>query len=109
MVPDDWYFLQFVMISIGVVAKEYVQWKRTARAHIFSILLRGLFLFSVILIATHSTHITGRRHCAQPAPATQYLFGNLLLGLVVQALFSVTLVTLSAAAHWSLAILSIRG
>src|ERR1700677_3341773 len=28
---DDWFFLQFVMISIGVVAKEYIQWKRDGR------------------------------------------------------------------------------
>jgi hypothetical protein len=28
---DDWFFLQFVMISIGVVAKEYVQWNREGR------------------------------------------------------------------------------
>jgi hypothetical protein len=28
---DDWFFLQFAMISIGVVAKEYVQWNREGR------------------------------------------------------------------------------
>lgn len=97
---DDWYFLQFVMISIGVVAKEYVQWKRDGKsAHIFNPSAVGLFLFSVILIATHSTHITWGEDIALNLHLPPNIYLEIfLLGLVVQALFSVTLVTLSAAA-----------
>ena len=97
---DDWYFLQFVMISIGVVAKEYVQWKRDGKsAHIFNPSAVGLFLFSVILIATHSTHITWGEDIALNLHLPPNIYLEIfLLGLVVQALFSVTL-----------AILSIRG
>ena len=97
---DDWFFLQFVMISIGVVAKEYVTWKRDGRTtHIFNPSAVGLFIFSVILIATKSTGITWGEQIAvtlhQPPNIYLEIF---VLGLVVQALFSVTLVTLSAAA-----------
>jgi len=97
---DDWFFFQFVMISIGVVAKEYVTWKRDGRTtHIFNPSAVGLFIFSVILIATHKTSITWGEQIAvtlhQPPNIYLEIF---VLGLVVQALFSVTLVTLSAAA-----------
>jgi hypothetical protein len=97
---DDWFFLQLAMISIGVVAKEYVHWKREGRStHIFNPSAVGLFLFSVTLIATNSTQISWGAEIAQTLhqPPNIY-FEIFLLGLVVQALFSVTLVTLSAAA-----------
>ena len=96
---DDWFVLQFVMISIGVVAKEYVQWKREGRStHIFNPSAVGLFLFSVILIASHGTHITWGEDIALNLHLPPNIYLEIfLLGLVVQALFSVTLVTLSAA------------
>jgi hypothetical protein len=95
---DDWFFLQFVMISIGVVAKEYIQWKREGRStHIFNPSAVGLFLFSVILIATHSTDITWGAQIAETLHRPPNIYLEIfVLGLVVQALFSVTLVTLSA-------------
>jgi len=97
---DDWFFLQFVMIAIGVVAKEYVQWKREGRStHIFNPSAVGLFIFSVILIATHSTNITWGAEIAETLHRPPNIYLEIfVLGLVVQALFSVTLVTLSAAA-----------
>jgi hypothetical protein len=97
---DDWFFLQFVMISIGVVAKEYVQWMREGRrTHIFNPSAVGLFIFSVILIATHSTNITWGAEIAETLHRPPNIYLEIfVLGLVVQALFSVTLVTLSAAA-----------
>lgn len=97
---DDWFFLQFVMISLGVVAKEYIQWTREGRrTHIFNPSAVGLFIFSVILIATHSTNISWGAEIAETLhrPPNMYL-EIFVLGLVVQALFSVTLVTLSAGA-----------
>ncbi len=97
---DDWFFLQFAMISIGVVAKEYVQWKRDGRStHIFNPSAVGLFLFSVILIATNTTRITWGAQIAETLHRPPNIYLEIfVLGLVVQALFSVTLVTLSAAA-----------
>jgi hypothetical protein len=96
---DDWFFLQFIMISIGVVAKEYVQWKREGkRTHIFNPSAVGLFIFSVILIATHSTNITWGSQIAETLHRPPNIYLEIfVLGLIVQALFSVTLVTLAAA------------
>jgi TPR repeat protein len=97
---DDWFFLQFIMISIGVVAKEFVVWKREGRkTHIFNPSAVGLFLFSVILIATKSTSITWGEQIAVTLHRPPNIYLEIfVLGLVVQALFSVTLVTLSAGA-----------
>lgn len=97
---DDWFFLQFVMIAIGVVAKEYVQWMREGRrTHIFNPSAVGLFIFSVILIATHSTNISWGAEIAETLHRPPNIYLEIfVLGLVVQALFSVTLVTLSAGA-----------
>lgn len=97
---DDWFFLQFAMISIGVVAKEFVQWKRDGRStHIFNPSAVGLFIVSVILIATNSTSMTWGAQIAETLHRPPNIYLEIfVLGLVVQALFSVTLVTLSAAA-----------
>jgi hypothetical protein len=97
---DDWFFLQFAMISIGVVAKEFVQWERNGRkTHIFNPSAVGLFIFSVILIATNSTRITWGAQIAETLHRPPNIYLEIfVLGLVVQALFAVTLVTLSAAA-----------
>jgi hypothetical protein len=97
---DDWFFLQFVMLSIGVIGKEYLTWKRDGRTtHIFNPSAVGLFIFSIILIATHSTSITWGEQIATTLHRPPNIYLEIfVLGLVVQALFSVTLVTLSAAA-----------
>jgi len=34
---DDWFFLQFLMVAVGVLFKEFVKWKREGRVtHIFN-------------------------------------------------------------------------
>ena len=96
----DWYFLQFLMIATGVLCKEYVTWIRDGRrAHIFNPSAIALFIFSLGLIVTHSTHISWGEEIAVSFDSPPHIFLEIfLLGLVVQALFSVTLVTLSSAA-----------
>lgn len=96
----NWFFLQFLMISTGVLCKEFVTWQKDGRrAHIFNPSAIGLFLFSLGLILTHSTHITWGEEIAVSQQIPPYIYLELFgLGLVVQFLFSVTLVTLSAAA-----------
>src|ERR1700683_4916588 len=96
----DWYFLQFLMLATGVLCKEFVTWKRDGRrAHIFNPSAIALFVFSVGLIITHSTHISWGEEIAVSFDRPPHIYMEIfLLGLVVQALFSVTLVTLSAAA-----------
>lgn len=97
---DEWFFLQFVMICIGVVGKEYLTWRRGGRrTHIFNPSAVGLFVFSVILIATHGTGISWGEQIAEALHRPPNIYLEIfVLGLVVQGLFAVTLVTLSAAA-----------
>jgi hypothetical protein len=97
---DDWFYLQFVMVAIIVLGKEFLRWKRDGQStHIFNPSAFALFLTSVVLIATHTTSITWGEQIATTfnAPPNIY-FEIFVLGLIVQALFSVTLVTLSAVA-----------
>jgi hypothetical protein len=97
---DDWFFLQFALIATGILGKEFVKWKREGRlTHIFNPSAFSLCLFSVALIATRSTDITWGVNIATTFHKPPHIYLEIfLLGLVVQALFRVTLVTLSAAA-----------
>lgn len=97
---DDWFFLQFLMLATGVLAKEFIRWKREGTStHIFNPSALSLFLFSLGLIVTRTSSITWAEDISTTfhRPPNIY-FEIFVLGLVVQALFSVTLVTLSAAA-----------
>jgi TPR repeat protein len=96
----DWYFLQFLMLATGVLCKEFITWTRDGRrAHIFNPSAIALFIFSLGLIVTHSTGISWGEEIAVSFDRPPHIYLEIfLLGLVVQALFSVTLVTLSAAA-----------
>jgi hypothetical protein len=97
---DDWWFLQFLLVATGVLAKEFLTWKREdRRVHIFNPSAIGLALFSVILLATGTTHISWAEQVAVTLGRPPQIYVVIFfLGLVVQSLFSVTLVTLSAAA-----------
>lgn len=97
---DDWFFLQFLMVATGVLCKEFVTWKRDGRrVHIFNPSAIALAVFSVGLLVTHSTHITWGEEIAVTLGHPPNIYIEIfIVGLVVQALFSVTLVTLSAAA-----------
>jgi hypothetical protein len=95
----DWFFLQFLMLATGVLCKEFLTWQREGRrAHIFNPSAIALFIFSVVLILTHGTHLTWGEEIAVSFDRPPHIYLEIfLLGLVVQGLFSVTLVTLSAA------------
>lgn len=95
---DDWFALQFAMVATGVLGKELVKWERDGRrTHVFNPSALSLFLFSLGLIATGTTHVTWGQDIAATLglPPNIYL-EVFLVGLVVQLLFSVTLVTLAA-------------
>jgi hypothetical protein len=96
----DWFFLKFLMLATGVLCKEFITWNREGRrAHIFNPSAIALFIFSIGLIVTHSTQISWGEEIAVSFDRPPHIYLEIfLLGLVVQALFSVTLVTLSAAA-----------
>lgn len=96
---DDWFYLQFLMIALGLLGKEFIHWRRDGRdTHIFNPSALALFVVSVILIASHRSAITWAEPIAiqLDRPEHIYLF-IFLAGLIVQGLFRVTLVTLAAA------------
>lgn len=97
---DEWFFLQFLMVATGVLGKEFIKWSREGRrTHIFNPSALSLFVFSVGLIATKATGISWGIQIASTLHRPPHIYLEIfLLGLVVQALFGVTLVTLSSAA-----------
>lgn len=97
---DDWFYLQFAMIAVGMFGKEFIRWQKDGHsAHIFNPSALGLFIFSIALIATGKTDISWAEEIAinlgQPEHMFVFIFA---VGLIVQYFFHVTLVTLSAAA-----------
>ena len=97
---DDWFYLQFVMVAIIVFGKEFIRWTRDGQStHVFNPSAFALFLTSLVLLATRTTSITWGPEISSTFnnPPSIYL-EIFVLGLIVQGLFQVTLVTLSAAA-----------
>ena len=97
---DDWFYLQFLLIATGVLCKEFITWNREGRrAHIFNPSAIALCIFSIALLATGTTGITWGEQVAVTIGRPPHIYLEIfILGLIVQALFSVTLVTLAAAA-----------
>ena len=97
---DDWFYLQFLMLAVGFMGKEFVRWEREGRqTHIFNPSAFSLGLFSLVLIVTDTTDLTW----GQDIASTLTLAPNVYLflfaaGLVVMYFFSITLVAGSAAA-----------
>ena len=95
---DDWFFLQFVMVAIGFLAKELIRWDKDGkRVHIFNPSSFPLALFSLVLIVTGMTRITWGKDIASLliVPPQIYLF-IFLVSLPGQFLFRVTTMTLPA-------------
>ncbi len=95
---DDWFFLQFVFISIGVLGKQFLRWHREGRlTHIFNPSAFSAFVISVGLLATGTSSLTWGEQLATTLSRPPHMYLEIfLLGLIVQALFSVTLVTVAA-------------
>ena len=97
---DDWFYLQFLMIAVGFLGKEFVRWNRDGRKrHIFNPSAFSLGLFSLVLILTGTSDLTWGQDIASTltlAPRI-YLF-LFVIGLVVMYFFSITLVAGTAAA-----------
>jgi hypothetical protein len=94
----DWFYLQFVLVALGVAAKEFIRWKKDGRsAHIFNPSSFPLAVFSLALIATGTTDLTWGPAIAttQFYPPHMYLV-LFLIGLPGQFFFGVTLMTMSA-------------
>ena len=97
---DDWYYLQFVMLTLGVLGKNFVTWKRDGqRTHIVNPSAFGQIILALALIATGTTdQLTFGRQIATSFEVPHMVIVIFLCGLVVQALFEVTLMTLAAVA-----------
>jgi hypothetical protein len=94
----DWIYLQFLMVALGLAAKELIRWNRDGRpAHIFNPSSFPLAVFSLILLATGSSSITSGANIAstQFYPPHMYLF-LFLVSLPGQFFFGVTSMTMSA-------------
>jgi hypothetical protein len=97
---DDWFFFQFLMVTIGVLAKQFITWNRDGqRAHIFNPSAFGQSLIAIVLIATATTkEYTWGKEIAATFETPHMLIVIFLLGLIVQYMFQVTLMTLAAVA-----------
>lgn len=97
---DDVYVWQYGLMAVGALGKEFVKWNREGRrTHIFNPSAFTLALFSVVLIATNTTHLTRGVAIATTLALPPHIYLEIfLLGLVVQYFFAVTLMTFSAAA-----------
>lgn len=97
---DDWFILQFALIATGVLCKEFIKWDRDGRrTHIFNPSAIALFIFSIGLLVTQNTHLTWGEEIATTLHRPPHIYLEIFfIGLIVQALFSVTLVTLASAA-----------
>ena len=95
----DWFYLQFLLVAVGLFAKELIRWDKDGRrAHIFNPSSFPLALCSMVLILTQTTHLTWGEEIA----TTQFLPPHIylvifLVGLPGQLLFGVTSMTMSAA------------
>jgi hypothetical protein len=97
---DDWFYLQFLLVAVGFLGKEFVRWHRDGRnVHIFNPSAFSLGLFSLVLIATGTTHLTRGPEIATTLSLAPHIYLFLfLVGLVVMYFFSITLVAAAAAA-----------
>jgi hypothetical protein len=95
---DPWFYWQFVMIAIGLLAKEFLRWQRDGRnTHIFNPSSFPLAVVSLALIYFDATDITWGFLVAETEfyPPHMYL-AIFLIGLPGQYLFGVAPMTLAA-------------
>ena len=94
----DWFYLQFLMVAVGFLAKEFITWEKDGRrAHIFNPSSFPLGLFSLGLILTGNTAITWGQEIAQTFELPPYIrLWIFLIGLPGQFFFGVTAMTMSA-------------
>jgi len=97
---DDWYAFQFLLVATGAMGKEFIRWNREGRrTHIFNPSSFTLALFSLVLLFTGTTNLTMGSQIATTVFRPPHIYLEIfLLGLIVQYFFSVTLITVSAAA-----------
>lgn len=94
----DWFYLQFLMVTLGFFAREFIRWEKDGRrVHIFNPSSFPLSVFSIGLILTGTTNLTWGQEIAstQLYPPHLYLL-IFLASLPGQLLFGVARMTVSA-------------
>ena len=96
---DDWFYMQFLMLAVGLLGKEFVRWRRNGQStHIFNPSAFALALLSLVLIATGTTELTWGAQIAATLTLAPHIYAYLfLVGLVVMYHFSITLIAATAA------------
>jgi hypothetical protein len=95
---DDWFYLQFAMVALGFLAKEFLRWTRDGvNTHIFNPSSFPLAVASVLLLLTNASLMTWGFDIAttQFYPPQMYL-AIFLFALPGQYLFGVTPMTMAA-------------
>jgi len=94
----DWFYLQFVMVAVGFLAKAFITWEKDGkRTHIFNPSSFPLGVFSLGLILTGATGITWGQEIAQTFERPPYIWLFIfLIALPGQFLFGITAMTMSA-------------
>lgn len=97
---DDWFYLQFAMLAVGILGKELVRWQRDGKStHIFNPSAFTLALFSLALLATGTTDLTWGTQIASTLTLAPHIYVYLFaVGLVVMYFFAITPIAASAAA-----------
>jgi hypothetical protein len=97
---DDWFYLQFAMIALGFLAKEFLRWTRDGvNTHIFNPSSFPLAVASALLLIANASQTTWGAEVAQTQfyPPQMYL-AIFLFAMPGQVLFGVTSMTMSAVA-----------
>jgi|KBSMisStandDraft_5_1062788.scaffolds.fasta_scaffold09325_2 hypothetical protein len=95
---DDWFYLQFAMIALGFLAKEFLRWTRDGlNTHIFNPSAFPLAVASALLLIANASQTTWGAEVAQTQfyPPQMYL-AIFLFAMPGQYLFGVTSMTMSA-------------
>ena len=95
---DDWFYLQFAMVALGFLAKEFLRWTRDGvNTHIFNPSSFPLAVVSVLLLLTNASGMTWGFDVAQTEfyPPQMYL-AIFLIAMPGQYLFGVTPMTMAA-------------
>jgi len=96
----DWFYFQFAMVALGFAAKELIRWERDGRyTHVFNPSSFPLCIAAIILLVTHSTHISWGAEIAETQFRPPYIYlWIFLIGLPGQFFFGVTSMTMAAVA-----------
>ena len=95
---DDWFYLQFAMVALGYLAKEFLRWTRDGvNTHIFNPSSFPLAVVSALLLLTNASETTWGFQVAntQFYPPQMYL-AIFLFAMPGQYLFGVTPMTMAA-------------